>query len=302
MTAPKNHAPTRHVLIVAGDDGARIVQAAQHALSAAPLTRHDVPARPTRRDLVSLDDLLSSALPVDPTPSLDDLAAAPDAPHLAAAQPDPRLPYLSFPVRFIVVGRDADLAAVATYLMRRDALWVELAYVPAGDSVVAASWELSSPWKTALSGSVKPVPLIRDDSSLATLGKAEITTPDGTPLVGEIIVDDKTVVSQDESGGPLFGARLIATPQSPGLIAAPMTGPSDHPFVAERYQQPKRGLFSRHRAPVVGATDTTQAVGGRAVQAGGRSLLVIRDGVAHPRPVDRVTFYRHLRDLQAVRG
>jgi len=40
---------------------------------------------------------------------------------------------------------------------------------------------------------------------------------------------------------------------------------------------------------------------GRAVQAGGPQLRVIVDSVPHKRPVTRVTFYRHLRDLQIVR-
>jgi len=37
------------------------------------------------------------------------------------------------------------------------------------------------------------------------------------------------------------------------------------------------------------------------LQAGGVKLKVSVDGVDRPRPVDKVTFYRHLRDLQVVR-
>ena len=40
---------------------------------------------------------------------------------------------------------------------------------------------------------------------------------------------------------------------------------------------------------------------GRAVQSGGSDIAVTVDGVRGKRPVTRVTFYRHLRDLQAVR-
>ena len=40
---------------------------------------------------------------------------------------------------------------------------------------------------------------------------------------------------------------------------------------------------------------------GRAVQAGGSDITVKLDGVEKPRTVNRVTFYRHLRDIQAVR-
>ena len=40
---------------------------------------------------------------------------------------------------------------------------------------------------------------------------------------------------------------------------------------------------------------------GRAVQAGGPALAVTIDGVRHKRPLERSTFYRHLRDLQITR-
>jgi hypothetical protein len=40
---------------------------------------------------------------------------------------------------------------------------------------------------------------------------------------------------------------------------------------------------------------------GRALQAGGVDLTVVRDTVVHPRTVSSVTFYRHLRDGQFVR-
>ena len=40
---------------------------------------------------------------------------------------------------------------------------------------------------------------------------------------------------------------------------------------------------------------------GRAVQAGGAEMRIVVDGVSAKRPVDRVTFYRHLRDLQIAR-
>ncbi|MGV3283693.1 hypothetical protein ACEE51_11335, partial [Corynebacterium sp. 11254D000AR] len=48
-------------------------------------------------------------------------------------------------------------------------------------------------------------------------------------------------------------------------------------------------------------TRSASGTGWGAVQAGGPELRVTVDGVSRPRPVDRVTFYRHLRDLQVVR-
>lgn len=50
-----------------------------------------------------------------------------------------------------------------------------------------------------------------------------------------------------------------------------------------------------------GQLDETSICTGRAVQAGGPDLRVIVDGVSAKRAVKRVTFYRHLRDLQVVR-
>ena len=65
---------------------------------------------------------------------------------------------------------------------------------------------------------------------------------------------------------------------------------------------PRRGLFGRlRRQPQPGQLDPTSVIQGRAVQAGGPELSVSVDGVRAPRPVKRVTFYRHLRDLQIVR-
>jgi hypothetical protein len=40
---------------------------------------------------------------------------------------------------------------------------------------------------------------------------------------------------------------------------------------------------------------------GRAVQVGGEALTVVNDGVAHPRPLARWTWYRHTADWLLVR-
>jgi hypothetical protein len=41
---------------------------------------------------------------------------------------------------------------------------------------------------------------------------------------------------------------------------------------------------------------------GRAVQVGCLDAQVVSDGVAHPRPVTRWTWYRHTEPLRLVRG
>lgn len=333
------------IVLLCGASADTLPAGALDRLEKLPVARHEVPACPTRRDLAFLDDILAEALPHDPTPTLDDLAARPDAPHLGAPQPDPRAPYLRDTVRLITVGTDADVAAVATYLMRRDATWVELAYVPTGESTIVTAWGLGDNlWQTALSASAQPTPLIRDDSSLVTLGVAEICRLDGTPFGGEIIIDDATLIAPSGGGrqrpgdsgggagadggagvggaagaggagsagtgggtgsaGVAFGVRLAASITAPGIAAVVMTGPSTLATIPDT-ASPRRGLFRRlmHREPTAqpGATDALTLRTGRAVQAGGEKFTVIRDGVAHPRTVDRVTFYRHLRDLQVVR-
>ena len=62
----------------------------------------------------------------------------------------------------------------------------------------------------------------------------------------------------------------------------------------------RRGLFGRFENEYGSIVEDSRLVG-RALQAGGESLRVMVDGVSRKRPVERVTFYRHLRDAQAVR-
>ena len=289
-----------------------------------PLPVHTVPTCPGRKDLHFIDELVARYLPHDPTPSLDEIAAQPDVDHLGAPGPDPRTPIDT--VRLVVVGTDADLDAVATRLMRIDATWIELAYVPVlagrgvsseayaspgessveAQSVIATSWGVAdNPWSVALSGSVRPGRRIRDDSGRATLGVAEICSSDGSPFVGEIIIDDTTVGAPE--GSDFYGTRLVSTLNAPGIAAVAMTGPSvyindrTHPTRSGSTHK-RNGLLGRffHRSPEAGAVDST-VLTGRAVQAGGEPFMVYRDGVPHPRALTRVTFYRHLRDMQVVR-
>lgn len=285
-----------------------------------------LPAVPARGDLKFLSDHTTELLPDDPTPSLEEIQAQPRVEHQAAPQLAPQQPVM--PLRIIVLGSDAALSAVLTRLMRADALWPQIGFVPITDaarddeSTAARNWSLptdpAAALKLALTGEVKPVPLIRNDAGQAVAGSATITQWDGGAMTGEIIVDDATLVQQDArgraddggSGGggrssagsgsaTAFGARLVPMLSAPGIAA-----------VAHTAQEKPRGLFARWRknkgAPQeadahVGKLDPSTLVTGRAVQAGGPEMAVHVDGVRSPRPQKRVTFYRHLRDLQIIR-
>lgn len=277
-----------------------------------------LPAVPARGDLKFLSDHTTELLPDDPTPSLEEIQAQPRVEHQAAPQLAPQQPVM--PLRIIVLGSDAALSAVLTRLMRADDLWPQIGFVPitdaAGDdeSTAARNWSLpadpAAALKLALTGEVKPVPLIRNDAGQAVAGSATITQWDGGAMTGEIIVDDATLVQQDargradgssagSGGATAFGARLVPMLSAPGIAAAAHTA-----------QEKPRGLFARWRKNKgttqdadanVGKLDPSTLVTGRAVQAGGPEMAVHVDGVRSPRPQKRVTFYRHLRDLQIIR-
>ena len=262
-----------------------------------PGTILSLPEIPGRRDLAPLDALAAEMLPEDPTPALDDIARQPDVAHLAVPGPAPQAPFLPEPLRIVVVGSDAALAAVLTRMMRGDYLWAEVAFVPAGASVAAANWGLDSPWPTALDGQVRPVPLIRTDLGLALAGSATITQWDGGEITGEIIVNDHVLLRHEAREGVLFdgifGARLVPMLDAPGIAAVRMREPVT---LELSFRQRLAHRLSRS-TPV----DPDSLATGRAVQAGGRALAVTVDGVRHKRPLERSTFYRHLRDLQIIR-
>ena len=277
-----------------------------------------LPAVPARGDLKFLSDHTTELLPVDPTPSLEEIQAQPRVEHQAAPQLAPQQPVM--PLRIIVLCSDSALSAVLTRLMRADALWPQIGFVPVTDaarddeSTAARNWSLptdpAAALKLALTGEVKPVPLIRNDAGQAVAGSATITQWDGGAMTGEIIVDDATLVQQDargladgssagSGGATAFGARLVPMLSAPGIAAAAHTA-----------QEKPRGLFARWRKNKgttqdadanVGKLDPSTLVTGRAVQAGGPEMAVHVDGVRSPRPQKRVTFYRHLRDLQIIR-
>lgn len=289
---------------------------------------HDLGEIPTRKELRFLDQTAKEILPVDPTPSLDEITSRPDVEHLAAPQLAPQQPEER--LRVIVIGTDAALSAVLTRMMRADYLWAEVGYVSTQlDSPAATNWGLprdpAAALEIAVAGPVKPVPLVRNDSGVAVAGSATISSWDNQEFTGEIVVDSAVLVRHDADPAArfhgVFGARLVPMTGAPGVAAVravtPVsTGEAETPATgiggwlsrrldAEQLQKLSdrpgfRGMLSRTPARTGGlAPESLHS--GRAVQAGGPAIAVTVDGVRGKRPVERATFYRHLRDLQIVR-
>ncbi len=106
--------------------------------------------------------------------------------------------------RLIVVGSDAELAAVLTRLLRADRLDVEVGH--------ASGWWAA---RRARRGVARRVPLIRDETGQVIVGAAEWRGESGRPLVGEAVVDDTRLFD-----GEVAGVRIQPTPGLPGLRAA----------------------------------------------------------------------------------
>lgn len=278
----------------------------------------DLPQVPARGDLRVLDAAARAVLPEDPTPSLDEIAARPDVRHLGAPGPAPQAPFIDDALRVVVVGSDAALSAVLTRAMRADFLWVEFGYVPVEPSPAATNWALpvgAGAFPLAVHGAVNPAPLIRSDRGLAVAGSALLEDFAHGEYTGEIIVDNATILfrkGEDPVSRPrtsssrprvakpprrgLFGARLVPMTDAPGIVAAVLTTPYSPAETGRGPLARLRGALRPH-----GEVDEASLRTGRAVQSGGRDILVTVDGVPAKRPVKRATFYRHMRDLQIVR-
>ena len=124
--------------------------------------------------------------------------------------------------------------------------------------------------RRARTGTARRIPLIRDETGTVLTHAAFWLPPDATSgtFHGEAVVDDAMLFD-----GEAKGVRIEPMALLPGLRAAVLT---------------RRG---RPRGWVTG----------RAAQLGTTGALVIRDGVAAPRPVRRSTFYRHTKGWLAVR-
>jgi hypothetical protein len=181
------------------------------------------------------------------------------------------------PRRVVVAGTDADLAAVLLRLLRTDRLGVEVAYLPAERSPATTAWGLPTGAEAAalaVTGSASPVPLVRDDSGGVLVGRGEIRD-----IRGECYCDE-TLVLRGRA------RRLVVTPGPRGIAVRAGWG--------------GRAPDGRVRAVPARASRGTGSAVGRAVQVGCAPATVVANGVPHPRPVPRWTWYRHTADWLLV--
>ena len=174
--------------------------------------------------------------------------------------------------RVLVVGDDADLAAVVLRLLRTERLGlIELAYAsPRRRTPVTDLWDLprgTAAVTLARSGEVDLVPLVRDDVGGVLVGAGYLG-----PVAGTVYVDEHRVLRG--------AAKMIKVEpdRDKGLAVT----------------------ISRRRFVGVGRRPRTTL--GRAVQIGTAPTTVVRDGIPYPRPMDRWTFYKHTEPLRLVRG
>jgi hypothetical protein len=128
------------------------------------------------------------------------------------------------------------------------------------------------PWaaRRARTGAAQRVPLVRDETGTVIVRAAYWLPPDeqARTIHGEAVVDDALLFD-----GQATGVRIEPTSTVPGLRASALSG----------RMRPK------------------DWVTGRAAQLGTDAALLVRDGVAAPRPVRRSTFYRHTEGWLRVR-
>lgn len=170
-----------------------------------------------------------------------------------------------------VAGTDADLAAVALRLLRKERLdSTAVGFVPTDtESVVARRWGLPTDPGAAVelvsTGTAAPVPLVRDDAGGALVGRGSLA-----PVRGVVYCDD----------------QLVLRGEARSIEVEPDRGDSDGLVVSVT-----RGRLLKRRERYVG----------RAVQFGCAPVAPLSDGVPHPRAMERWTWYRHTADLRLIR-
>lgn len=169
------------------------------------------------------------------------------------------------PGRIVVVGSDASLAAVVLRLVRTERLDRVVGFVPVGTSAAATVWGLprrrADALELALTGEPGRLPVVRDDSGGVLVGRGT-----AGPVDGEAYCDDWLALRGR-------ARRIEVTPDPAGGVVG----------------QVRRGRLRR-----------VEVFRGRAFQLGCHPATVVHDGVPHPRPVTRWTWYRHTEDLRAV--
>jgi hypothetical protein len=177
---------------------------------------------------------------------------------------------LAWARRLVVVGVDADLAAVLTRLLRAERLDVEVGYAPRRRTAATRIHRVPAGRRAARRarrGVAQRVPLIRDETGSAIVGVAQWKpAADEQLLHGEAVVDDAVLFD-----GDVAGVRVEPTAVLPGLRARVTGGRS------------RRWLT------------------GRAAQLGSNGVAVVREGVAAPRTSRRSTVYRNTEGWLLVR-
>lgn len=173
--------------------------------------------------------------------------------------------------RVVVLGDDADLAAVVLRLVRRELLGaVVVGYVTGRPTAVTDLWSLplgGAAVDLALAGDPDLVPVVRDDIGGVIVGLGALS-----PIQGTVYVDEKRVLSGS-------AAHLLVEPESAKGLSVTIV--------------PQR---------VLGIGRRPRSFAGRAVQIGTAPARVARDGVTLDRRMERWTFYRHTERLRLVRG
>jgi hypothetical protein len=177
---------------------------------------------------------------------------------------------LSWARRVVVIGADADLAAVLTLLLRTGRLDVEVGYAPRRRTAATRAYRVPAGRRAARRarrGAAQRVPLIRDETGSAIVGAARwLPAGDAQLLHGEGVVDDAVLFD-----GDVAGVEVEPTVAQPGLRAR------------------------------VSGTGSRRWLAGRAAQLGSDGVVMVRDGVAAPRAARRSTVYRNTEGWLLVR-
>ncbi len=173
--------------------------------------------------------------------------------------------------RLLVIGDDADLAAVVLRLLRTDRLGsVIVAFATDVSTAVTDLWSLplgGAAVDLALRGDPDLVPIVRDDVGGVLVGLASLSGIEGT-----VYVDENRVLSGR-------AAHLLVEPDTDKGLAVTVI--------------PRR---------LIGFGRRSRTFRGRAVQIGTVATTVISDGRPFERKMDRWTFYKHTQPLRLVRG
>ncbi|MDQ6659051.1 MAG: hypothetical protein M3Z00_12670 [Actinomycetota bacterium] len=173
--------------------------------------------------------------------------------------------------RILLIGDDADLAAVTRRLKRGDLLTdVEVVYAPTSRTPAAERWSLpvgAGAVKLARLGEPDLIPVLSDDTGGVLIGEATFG-----PIHGTVFVDEYKVV-------PASARGLIVQPDDRNGLNLTV--------VSRRIL----GFGRRSRTHYGRATEITTS-----------STGLIADGVRRSSNIEHWTYYTHTQQLRLVRG